>query len=181
MKIIAITGMPGSGKKTIREELEKKGFPVFVMRHIVEDELREKGIEPTNESLREYATELRKKFGYTVVAERSLEKIKKMNTPVVILDGIRGDMEVELFRKQNDIEFVLIAVVASAEIRFARLKERGLDWDMKTKEEFDYRDKKELSWGLGKAIEMADHKIDNEGSIEEFKKKVDRVIGKLRC
>jgi len=181
MKIIAITGMPGSGKKTIREELEKNGFPVFVMRHIVEDELREKGIEPTNESLREYATELREKFGYTVVAERSLEKIKKMNTPVVILDGIRGDMEVEFFRKQKDIEFILIAAIASADIRFSRLKERGLEWDTKTKEEFDYRDKKELSWGLEKAIEMADYKIENESGIEEFRKKVDEVVGKLRC
>jgi len=181
MKIIAITGMPGSGKKSIRDELEKKGIPVLVMRHIVEDELREKGIEPTNESLREYATDLRKKFGYTVVAERCLVKLKEMNVSVVILDGIRGDMEVEFFRKQKDVEFVLIAAIASAEIRFERLKNRGLEWDMKTKEEFDYRDKKELSWGLGKAIEMADYKIENEGSVEEFRKKIDEVIAELKC
>lgn len=181
MKIIAITGMPGSGKKTIREELEKKGFPVFVMRHVVEDELREKGIEPTNESLREYATDLRKKFGYTVVAERSLEKLRKMDAPVVILDGIRGGMEVEFFRKQKDVEFVLIAAIASPEARFERLKKRGLEWDMKTKEEFDYRNKKELSWGLGKAIEMADYKLENESTLEEFRKNIDGLIKKIRC
>lgn len=181
MKIIAITGMPGSGKKSIREEFEKKGIPVFVMRHVVEDELRKKGIEPTNTTLREYATDLRKKFGYTVVAERSLAKLRKMTSPVVILDGVRGDMEVEFFRKQDDVEFVLIAAIASPETRFGRLKERGLEWDMKTKEEFDYRDNKELSWGLGKAIEMADHKIENEGTKEEFKKKIDDVIAELKC
>lgn len=181
MKIIAITGMPGSGKKSIREELEKKGIPVVVMRHVVEDELREKGIEPTNESLREYATELRKKFGYDIIAKRSLERAKKLSSPTVIMDGIRGDMEIDFFRKQEDVDFILIAAIASKETRFKRLRQRGLEWDMKTKEEFEYRDSKELSWGLAKAIEMADYKIENESTKEEFKKKIDEVIKRIEC
>lgn len=179
MKILAITGMPGSGKATIREALEKRGIPVLVMRHVVEDEMRAKGIEVNNVNLREYATGLRKKFGYTVVAERTLERAKKLGKDTVIFDGVRGDMEIEFLRKQKGVELVLIAAIASAETRFRRLQERGLEWDMKTREEFDYRDNKELSWGLGKAIEMADYKIENESTFEEFKERIGKVLGKI--
>ena len=44
---------------------------------------------------------------------------------------------------------------------------------------FDYRDNKELSWGLAQAIEMADHKIENESTYDNFKKKVESVINKI--
>lgn len=179
MKLIAITGMPGSGKKIIRQEIEKKGIPVFVMRHVVEDDLKDKGIEPTNTSLREYATEIREKFGYDIVAKKSLEIVKKMDVHVVILDGVRGDAEIHFLKTQPDIEFVLISAIASKETRFERLKHRGLEWDMKTKEEFEYRDKKELSWGLHQAIEMADYKIENEGTVEDFKKKINGLLNKI--
>ncbi len=179
MKIIAITGMPGSGKKTIRDELEKRGIPVFVMRTVVEDELREKGIEPTNEALREYATELRKKFGYDIVARKSLERAKALGSGTVVLDGIRGETEIEFLKSQKGVEFILIAAIASAETRFERLKQRGLQWDMKTKAEFEYRDNKELSWGLDKAIAMADYSIENEGTREEFEKKARETISRI--
>jgi dephospho-CoA kinase len=179
MKIIAITGMPGSGKKIIRQEIEKHGIPVFVMRHVVEDELKSKGIEPTNTTLREYATELREKYGYDIVAKKSLEIVKNMGVHVVILDGVRGDAEIHFLKSQPDIEFILIAAIASKETRFERLKKRGLEWDMKTKEEFEYREKKELGWGLHQAIEMADYKIENEGTIEDFRKKVNDVLKKI--
>jgi dephospho-CoA kinase len=179
MKIIAITGMPGSGKKVLRQELEKRGISVVVMRHIVENEMREKGIEVTNVNLREYATELREKFGNTVVAERTFEKVKQLDDETVIVDGIRGDMEIEFFRKQKDTELILIAVISSAETRFKRLSKRGLEWDMKTREELDYRDKKEISWGLDKAIAMADYNVDNEGTLEEFKEKINMVLNKI--
>ncbi|MBN2112110.1 AAA family ATPase [Candidatus Woesearchaeota archaeon] len=179
MKIIAITGMPGSGKKIIRQEIEKKGIPVFVMRHVVEDDLRAKGVEPTNTSLREYATKLRKEHGLDIVAKRSLEIVRKMGVHVVVLDGIRGDAEIHFLKSQPDIDFILIAAIASKETRFERLKQRGLEWDMKTKEEFEYREKKELGWGLGAAIELADYKIENEGTVEEFRKNIEKVLKKI--
>ncbi len=43
-------------------------------------------------------------------------------------------------------------------------------------EEFREREKKELSWGLGNVIAMADIVIINEGSLEEFKEKVREIL-----
>lgn len=180
-RIIAITGMPGAGKTEVRKIIEKKSVPVIVMRHVVEDEMRKKKIEPNNKNLRDYADKLRKKHGYDIVAKKCVplikEKFKKSST--VLIDGIRGPQEVALFKKQFGQRFVLISILAAPKTRFERLKKRGLPWDMKTRKEFDWRDKREISWGLGDVIKKADYIIDNEGTKKDLRKKLGRVFSKL--
>ena len=180
-KIIAITGMPGAGKTETRKIMEKKGIPVVVMRHVVENEMRKKNIALTNKNLREYADGLRKKYGYDIVAKKCVPFIKQKlkNSDIVLIDGIRGPQEVELFKKRFENNFILLSILAKPETRFKRLKKRGREWDMKTWEEFLWRDKKELSWGLGDVIKRANYNIDNEGTKKDLKKNVDKLFSKL--
>ncbi len=179
MKIIASTGMPGCGKGAFLRHVTKRGIPSIVMRTVVEDEMREKGIEVTNKNLREYATSLRKKKGNNIVARMCIPKIEKMNSDIILIDGIRGISEVETFKEEFGDDFVMVAIVASEKTRFERLKQRGEKWDMKTFEEFKWRDEKELSWGLGEAIEKADYSIDNTSTLEEFRKNIEKVLSKI--
>ena len=177
MKVIAVTGMPGAGKDVVSNTIiETKKIPMITMRSVVEKEIEEKGIPVNNKTLREYATKLREEYGYDIVARKCLPLIRKQESDMIILNGIRGLSEVDFFRKELEKDFILIAVHASPKIRFERLKQRGLKWDMKTKEEFDWRDRKELGWGIGSAIALADYMIINEGSLDELKSKVKKLL-----
>lgn len=178
--IICITGMPGSGKKILREELIKLGrFPVVVMRHLVEGEMRAKGLKVDNVSLREFATNLRQQHGMAVVAERTIARVREIDSAVIIVDGVRGDAEIKRFNEEFGDNFVLIGVHTRPNIRFNRIKERKLEWDPQDLGGFEYRDNKELGWGLGNAIALSDYMVINEGSIDEFKDKIILLINKI--
>ena len=51
--------------------------------------------------------------------------------------------------------------------------------NLKTWEEFEWRDNIELSWGLGNAIALADYMIDNSGSLEDLHKNIDELMKKI--
>lgn len=177
--LVATTGMPGAGKQTLQDIIRlETNAEVIVMRHVVEKEMRDKNIPVDNYHLREFATALRKEFGPAVVAERCIPLLNVCSTDIVLVDGIRSYDEVTLFKKTYASGFVLVAVHSSPKTRFARLTARGLEWDMKTEEEFIYRDEKELSWGLGNAIARADCVIINEGTKEEFEAKCKDFVTK---
>jgi dephospho-CoA kinase len=178
MKIIAITGMPGSGKSETINYLKEKGIKAVVMREVVQREMEEKGIAVDNKNLREYATDLRKKRGMDVVAKMCLPLIKRLSKDqrMILIDGVRGYNEVKLFKRELTEDFILVAIFASPKIRFKRLASRGEKWDMKTLKEFEWRDDVELSWGLGNAIALSDYMIDNSGSIEDLHKGIDKVV-----
>lgn len=180
MKIIATTGMPGSGKGEVLNYLKSKGTPAIVMRDVVEDEMKKKGIEINNRTLREFGTQLREKNGMNIVAKMCVPLINQLkNNKLLLIDGIRSYDEVEFFKKKFTKDFVLIAIHVPPQLRFERLKSRGEKWDMKNLEEFLWRDKVELSWGLGNAIALADYVIDNSGSLEDLHKQIDRIISYL--
>ena len=181
MKIIATAGMPGSGKGEVLRYLKEKGIPSVIMREVVQKQMEEDGIEINNKNLREYATELRKEGGMDVVAKMCLPLIEELsrNHNIVLVDGIRGYEEVKLFKKELTKDFVLVAIHAAPKTRFTRLATRGKKWDMKTVEEFEWRDSMELSWGLGNAIALADYVIDNSGSVEELHKRIDDFLKKV--
>lgn len=179
--IIGITGMPGSGKAEIRKIIEEMDIPVVIMREVVQKEMEQKGISINNRTLRNYSTELRKKHGMDVVAKKCkplVEKSLKTNK-IIALDGIRGLEEIEYFKKFYTDDFILISVHASPKTRFERLKERGEKWDMKEWDEFVWRDKQELSWGIGNAIAESDYIIVNEGTIQELKENFKDVYDKI--
>jgi dephospho-CoA kinase len=85
----------------------------------------------------------------------------------VLVDGIRGDAEVTLFRRVFP-GFTLISIDASFETRLARIQARGRSDDFSSADELRTRDKRELGWGLGNALDDADVHLSNEGSLADF-------------
>lgn len=182
MKIIATTGMPGSGKGEVLKFFEKKGIPAFVMRTVVQAELEKRGIPVNNQTLREFATELRRKEGPDVVARMCVPAITGLakKHDVVLIDGIRGYVEVKFFKKTFTKDFTLIAIHAPPQLRFERLKVRRERWDMSEWDEFVWRDEKELGWGLGEAIALADFVVDNSGNLKQLHDQLEKILKKLR-
>lgn len=182
MKVIAITGMPCSGKGEASDYLKSKGVKVIAMSDVVKKEMESKGMEVNNKSFPKYATGLRKEKGMDIVARMCLPKIKEQykKTNVIIIDGVRSNDEVKTFKKELSKDFILVAVFASPKLRYERmLSRRRSSSDGKTQEEFAWRDEVELGWGLGNAIALADYIIDNSGSQEELHNKLDALLSKI--
>ncbi|MCL5675136.1 MAG: hypothetical protein M1611_00810 [Candidatus Marsarchaeota archaeon] len=76
--VICICGMGGSGKDTVIEYIfnEIKGS-IVNGRLIVEDDLKKRGMEVNNTTLREHATFMRQSQGMDIIARKSIEWIKK--------------------------------------------------------------------------------------------------------
>lgn len=174
MKIIGLTGMPGSGKGIFVETAKKKGWDVVRMGDTVWDFVKKKGLKINDENVGRVANEERKKIGYGIWAERTLPFIKNKKT---VIDGIRSVEEVNVFRKHFQ-DFTLISIHSSPETRYRRIMSRKRIDDTFSKEKFDERDKRELSWGIGNVIALSDIVIINERGIDDFKVKVEEILNK---
>ena len=90
----------------------------------------------------------------------------------LVIDGVRNMEEIEYFKKELGIDFFVIAIEAPDELRRKRAIARGRTDDSKNLKDLEERDKREICWGLQKVIADADIVIPNNGSIEQFRKKM---------
>lgn len=176
--VIGLVGMPGAGKGVIREILRRYGFPVIIMGDEVRAEAKRRNLELTPENLGKIMLQIRYEEGSEAVARRCIPKIKTLDSPVVIVDGLRSLHEVREFRREFP-NFKVIAIHASPKIRFERLLKRGRSDDPKDWETFYMRDQRELSVGIGEVIATADYMIVNESSIVHLKREFNRVLEKV--
>jgi dephospho-CoA kinase len=176
--IVLLVGMPGSGKEEFARVAEKRGFTVVRMGDTVREEARKRGVEPTDKNVGSLAHSEREKSGYGVWAIRTLSKINRSDEKNVLVDGCRGDSEVAIF-KQNFSDLDVVAIFSSPEARFDRMRQRKRSDSPFTLEEFYERDQRELKWGIGNAFIMADYIILNEGSLDEYRKEINRVLDKI--
>jgi len=173
--VIGITGMPGSGKNTVREIVREFGFPIVVMGDEVRAEAERRGLDLTPENLGKVMLQVREEGGPGVLARRCIPKIKALNSPVIVVDGIRSMHEVREYKKEFP-SFKIVAVDASPKTRFDRLLKRGRTDDPKDWETFVERDERELSVGIGEVIESADYAILNDGTRKEFRKSLKQLL-----
>lgn len=171
--------MTGSGKTTLASYAEEHGYRVTTMGDIIRDLARERGLKPTPRNLGLVAKGIRREGGDAAVAERCIKKLMRKKAAKVVVDGIRSLEEVKTFNDAfNDI--FLLAVHSSPRTRFLRLKRRGRSDDPKDLEAFSQRDRRELGFGVGSAIALADHMIVNEGSPQELKQAFERLMERLK-
>jgi dephospho-CoA kinase len=179
MKVIGIVGMPGSGKGEFSRIARSLAIPVIVMGDVIREEAFRQGLPGTDANLGEIASRLRKDRGMAAIAGLTLPAIEKEDAPLVVVDGIRGDAEVGFFREKFP-GFILIGIDAPFAARLARLSSRGRDDDGMTEEELVLRDRREISWGLGRALAGADDLLCNNGTMEEFEEKVRALLEEIR-
>ena len=176
MKIIAFVGMPASGKSEAARIAAEMGIPVINMGDVIRREVLSRGLEPNDSNTGMVATDLRKCEGMDAVAVRCISQIKETGSELVVVDGVRGIAEVECFRREFGKGFVLISIYAPIEIRFSRVQKRGRSDDMNSIEGLRHRDERELGWGMGEAIEASNVEIENNSTLDTFKKDVVDVL-----
>src|SRR5262245_49642092 len=123
--IIGLTGKNAAGKGEVAAFLKDKSFYYYSLSDAIRDELDQRKIPITRDSLIATGNELREKHGADVLARRTLEKIDPNRNYIV--DSIRNPAEVETLRKSG--RFVLLNVDAPADVRFDRIKARKREND----------------------------------------------------
>jgi dephospho-CoA kinase len=94
----------------------------------------------------------------------------------VVIDGSRSLSELEAFRGSLGRGVRLVAIHTSPDERFRRLRLRERSDAPRDREEFDCRDQRELGWGLGSLIAMADTMLVNEGTLDTFRDSAQREL-----
>ncbi|AEH24932.1 AAA family ATPase [Pyrococcus yayanosii] len=184
--IIGIVGKIAAGKTTVAKFLEEIGFcrvscsdPLVdllkgkIWRYTWVPEVPIKG-EPTRETLIELGRLLKEKYGEDVLIRLSLDRTRECEN--VVIDGVRSRGEVEAIKRRGGI---VIYVEARPEIRFERLRRRGADKDREIRTLDDLKRFDEIEERLYRTSELkalADYVIVNEGTLEELREKVMRII-----
>jgi dephospho-CoA kinase len=178
MKVIGVVGLPASGKGEFSKIAAAMGIPVVVMGDMIRNAVKDRGIAPTDTNLGAMANHLRAEHGMDAIAHLCVPEIQRQAAPLVLVDGIRGDAEVTVFRRTFP-GFTLIGIESAFETRLERVRERGRSDDFVSEDELRTRDKRELGWGLGNAMQEADILLANNGTLAAFSASVKNLLTSL--
>lgn len=177
MRIMGISGLPGSGKSLVSDIATKKGAIIVSMGDIIRQEAKKRG-----ESTKDTAKNLREEYGQYIVSELTIKKIKQLQNEgiknSIIVEGIRSHHEVEMFKESFD-DFIILSIFANPSIRFERLQNRMREDDSKDYSEFQKRDQMELDFGIGNVISLSDKIIINETDLESYSQKINEFLEEI--
>ncbi|MCC5624852.1 AAA family ATPase [Nostoc sp. CHAB 5715] len=180
VKIIAIVGMPGSGKSLVASYLRNNGFPIFHFGEIIIREVEKRGLSITPHNEQMVREEMRRNQGMDVCAQMSLPliKAKLLEHQVVIIDGLYSFSEYKTIKKEFNDELLVLGIFTPKAIRYERLalrQERPL-----TPREAELRDFREIEIiEKGGPIAIADLIIINDGSQFELHEKIENILTKI--
>ena len=187
MRVIAFTGLPGSGKSVAVEAARARGIPVVRMGRFVLEEVARRGHPTTEEHIGPVATGMRQEHGDDVWARRTIEALRAggvegvdPTTRIVVVDGVRSLAEVARFRHDLGSDFTLIAIDAPDEMRHMRILGRGREDDAAEHALLHQRDERERGWGVDAAIRQADHMLRNDvDDVDAFTRQVASVLDRV--
>lgn len=177
--------MPGAGKSTVANSLREKGFLVITMGDMIREEALRQELALDDANLGRLMIKLRNDIGPGAVAELVVKKISTLvaetSSPehpiVLILDGVRSMAEVDVLKRISYLK--ILAIHASADIRFAHIKERKRADAPVAQDGFMMRDRRELDVGISDVIALADEVISNNNlSINQLKTAALEIIVK---
>jgi dephospho-CoA kinase len=183
--IICLTGMPGAGKSTVANSLKDKGFLVITMGDVIREEAIRLNLDLGDANLGKLMIKMRNEMGQGAIAELVIKRIKAEiggsasngDPSVVIVDGIRSIAEVNALKRIGDVR--LLAIHASADIRFVHMKKRARTDAPLAQNDFRERDSRELSVGISEAIALADEAISNNNlTIKQLRNAAFEIVTK---
>ena len=179
-KIIALVGMPGSGKTETAEYLATYGIPFVRFGEITEEEVKKRGLPLIPENERIVREAIRKEGGMGAYAVKAEPKINTLlaNNDTIVIDGLYSWEEYTYLRERFPA-LTLINVYAEPKKRYERLSQRSIR--QVPLEECYPRDVAELEeLNKGGPIAIADYTIENNNDeITDLHKKIDTLLSRL--
>jgi len=172
--------MTGAGKSEVSRVFEENGFIRIRFGDVTDEEMRKRGLEPSEENERYVRELLRQEHGLAAYAKLNLPRIEKaLKSSDVVIDGLYSWEEYTYLKARYGEELYLVAVWSSPRTRYGRLTSRSSR--RLTLEEAVSRDRAEIeNIAKGGPIAMADFTIINESSLEHLRREAERIVSKLR-
>ncbi|MEK7068132.1 MAG: AAA family ATPase [Patescibacteria group bacterium] len=179
--ILAVVGLPGSGKtETINYLRQKLNCPKVYFGDVVMDELKNQGLEVNEVNERKIREGLREKYGMAAMAIKSLPKIKEIlaTSDHVLVESLYSWEEYLILQEEFGDNFKILAVYSSPATRYARLQHRPTR--PLTAAEARSRDYSQIA-NLHQAgpIAIADYTVINEGAMKELYEQIEKIVNKL--
>jgi dephospho-CoA kinase len=173
--LIGLTGTNGAGKGEVAFFFVERGFTYFSLSDVIREELQKNNQKITRNNLIRMGNFMRQQFSPEILARRVAKKIEGN----AVIDSIRNPQEVEFFRSQGN--FMLLAIDAPPELRFERVKIRGREESASSFQEFLAKEAEEMgtdeiSQQLLACMDMADHMIINDGTLEDLRNKLEEFL-----
>ena len=179
MRVIAIVGMAGAGKSEAAWVFEKKKYARIRFGDTTDEELKKQNLVVNEENERKMREALRERYGMAAYAMLNLTKLDvALKSGPVVIDGLYSWEEYTTLKEYYGSRFLVVAIWASPEVRYARLAVRQVR--PLTEEEAYSRDQSEIiNLNKGGPIAMADYTILNEGSLKDLEKETGKIIKRL--
>ena len=188
-KLVAIVGMCGSGKSVLADTLVERGYGFLRFGQITLDEIKRRGLEPSEELEREIREGFRAEHGMAAFAILNIPKFDSLlEQGHVVGDGLYSWDEYKVLKDRYGENLIVVAIYAPPKMRYARLEARSSgadDPDLRnrgfSREEAKSRDYAELeNLAKGGPIAMADYTIVNDSTLEEYQEKIKLFINWLK-
>jgi len=180
-RIVAIVGLPGSGKtEAINYLIKKSAWPKIYLGNATFEELEKRGLPVNEKNERMIRESLRKKYGMACYALWAIKKIEELGeSQNILIESLYSWDEYLEFKKVFKEEFLVVAVYASPKTRYARLGKRPIR--PLTPKEAQSRDFAQIG-NLAQAgpIAIADYTIINEGGRSGLSKNLNMLINVLK-
>ncbi len=175
MRIIIVTGMPGTGKEELLNVALEKHVNFLRMGDLVRELHAVRSENDLDLNIGQFATAERERYGYDIWAKRALER---MSGDLFLIDGCRSMDEVRAYQGLSD-DVEIIAIHSPPKERYKRLVARGRDDAPHNIDEFNERDNREMGWGVSDVIALADYMIVNDEKLDKFKEKASELFDRL--
>lgn len=168
MKVVALVGMPGSGKSEVAMIFTAGGYTSIRFGDVTDDEVKKRGLDLNEKNEKSVREEMRTLHGMAAYAVMNLPRIQAaLESSDVVLDGLYSWEEYKYLIDKLGKRLKIIAVWAPPGLRYARLQGRKVR--PLSAEQARARDFAEIeNVNKGGPIAMADYLINNDSTLESL-------------
>lgn len=178
--IIGLVGQIACGKEAVKKYIDKK-YNAQDCRFStpLRDIVKRLDITESRENLQKMSTILRAGFGEDLLAKVIAVDASKLNSDIVIVDGVRRMADIKYLKELSN--FYLIKIDVDAKIRFERLKARNENEGDKDKtfEQFLAEENYETEKSIPEVMNFAKISINNSGTLDDLYLQTDKIIGDI--
>lgn len=173
--IIGLTGYIAAGKGIAADLLKNEfGFTHYAFVDRVREAAYASGHRDTSrEVLQEVGSDMQKRFGGDIFAKMIAGIMWAEQPERAVIEAIRNPQEYAFLAQHT--YFLMLAITAPFELRFARMCLRKRPGDPKTIDEFYAIDQRDRGIGqdlletqVDRCVGLADYTLENKGTREEF-------------
>ncbi len=178
MILIAALGKQSSGKGELAKVAGEKGFEIIQFRSAVIAEAKRRNIDKGTLTLTYTGDLMRKEHGQAAVAFAVGKMIRKSPADKIFLEGLRSAASIDYLRSRFP-NLKVVGIIADEKTRLERALRRNRSDDPKTIEEKLRKEQIENTWGIDKALKKADYIIDNNSTLEDFRKTASALLEQI--